>query len=85
MYCAEHRSFQRFGPEVAVEYDPSIVYSRGAPMPNMVAMTVVPISVVLVTVVDGGGGYLCAATEQDVVSFGLVNATAPTECQGGWE
>jgi hypothetical protein len=87
VYFAEHGSFQGFGPEVAVEYDPSIVYSHGSPIANMVSMTVTPTTVVLVTIVDGldgAGGYLCAAIDQDVVTTGRANATMPAQCQGGW-
>ncbi len=84
VFYAENGSFQAFGPDVAVEYDPAIVYSQGSPIPNMVVMTVTPTSVVLVTMVDGSGAYLCAALEQDAVSFGRANATIPSQCQGGW-
>ena len=87
VYFAEKGSFQGFGPEVAVGYDPSIVYSQGSPIANMVSMTVTPTTVVLVTIVDGldgAGGYLCAAVDRDVVTFGRANATMPSQCQGGW-
>jgi hypothetical protein len=53
----------------------------------MVSMTVTPTTVVLVTIadgLDGAGGYLCAAIDQDTVTFGRVNATMPSQCQGGW-
>jgi hypothetical protein len=87
VYYAEHGSFQGFGPEVAVEYDPSIVYSHRSPIANTVSMTVTPTTIVLVTIIDGldgAGGYLCAAIEQDVVTTGRANATMPSQCQGGW-
>jgi hypothetical protein len=87
VYDAENGSFQGYGPDVAVDYDPSIVYSHGAPIANMVSMTVTPTTVVLVTIadgLDGAGGYLCAAIDQDVVTFGRANATMPSQCQGGW-
>jgi hypothetical protein len=87
VYQAEYGSFEGFGPDVAVEYDPSIVYSQGSPIANMVAMTVTPTTVVLVTMIDGldgAGGYLCAAIEQDAVTTGRANATTPAQCQGGW-
>jgi hypothetical protein len=87
VYYAENGSFQGFGPDVAVEYDPSVVYSQGSPIANMVSMTVTPTTVVLVTIADGlegAGGYLCAAVDQDVVTFGRANATMPSQCQGGW-
>ena len=87
VYYAEQGSFQGFGPDVAVEYDPSVVYSQGQPIANMVSMTVTPTTVVLVTIadgLDGEGGYLCAAMNQDVVTFGRANATMPSQCQGGW-
>ena len=88
VYFAEKGSFQGFGPEVAVDYDPSIVYSQGSPIANMVSMTVTPTTLVLVTIVDGldgAGGYLCAAVDRDLVTFGRANATMPSQCQGGWE
>jgi hypothetical protein len=87
VYYAEQGSFEGFDPDVAVEYDPSVVYSQGAPIANMVSMTVTPTTVVLVTIadgLDGAGGYLCAAVDQDVVTFGRANATMPSQCQGGW-
>jgi hypothetical protein len=87
VYYAERGSFQGFGPDVAVEYDPSVVYSQGSPIANMVSMTVTPTTVVLVTMADGfdgAGGYLCAAVDGDTVTFGRVNATMPSQCQGGW-
>jgi hypothetical protein len=51
----------------------------------MVAMVVTPSTVVLLTVVDGGGGYLCVAANADIITFGRVNATTPEQCQGGWQ
>jgi len=48
-------------------------------------MSVSPTTVVLVTVVDPNGGYLCAAAMGDIVTFGRTNATMPAECQGGWD
>lgn len=87
VYYAEHGSFEGYGPDVAVEFDPSVVYSQGSPIANMVSMTVTPTTVVLVTIadgLDGAGGYLCAAVDRDVVTFGRANATMPSQCQGGW-
>ena len=87
VYQAENGSFQGFGPDVAVGYDPSIVYSQGSPIANTVSMTVTPTTVVLVTIVDGLDGasdHLCAAVNQEVVTFGRVNATMPSQCRGGW-
>jgi hypothetical protein len=87
VYYAENGSFQGYGPDVAVEYDPSVVYSQGSPIANIVSMTVTPSTVVLVTIadgLDGAGSYLCAAMDQDVVTFGRANATMPSQCQGGW-
>jgi hypothetical protein len=84
VYYAEHGSFDGFGPDAAAGYDPSIVYAR-APASDMVAMSVSPTTVVLVTVVDPNGGYLCAAAMGDIVTFGRTNATMPAECQGGWD
>ncbi len=85
VYYAEHGSFDGFGPDAAAAYDPSIVYGRGAPAPDMVAMSVSPTTVVFVTVVEPNGGYLCAAAIGDNVTFGRTNATMPAECQGGWD
>lgn len=85
VYAAENGSFQGLTPEVAAEFDPSIVYTEGVPVPSMVAMVVTPTTVVLVTVVDGGGGYLCVAASGDALTFGRVNATTPDQCQGGWQ
>ena len=83
VYYAEHGSFEGYGPEAAQTYDPAILYTE-APASNMVTMSVTPTSVVLVTVVELDGGYLCAAATGDVVSLGRTNAATSTECQGGW-
>ena len=85
VYYAEHGSFEGFGPDAAAAYDPSIVYGRGAPAADTVAMSVSPTTVVFVIVVDPNGGYLCAAAMGDIVTFGRTNATMPAECQGGWD
>ena len=85
VYYAEHGSFDGFGPDAASAYDPSIVYTQGGPASDMVSMTVSPAAVVLVTVVELNGGYLCAAEMGDTVSMGRTNATTPAECQGGWD
>jgi hypothetical protein len=85
VYYAEQGSFEGFGPDAAAAYDPSIVYGRGAPAADTVAMSVSPTTVVFVTVVDPNGGYLCAAAMGDIVTFGRTNATMPAECQGGWD
>jgi hypothetical protein len=85
VYYAEYGSFDGFGPDEAAGYDPSIVYALGAPVPDMVAMSVSPTTVVFVTVVEPDGGYLCAAAMGDNVTFGRTNATMPAECQGGWD
>jgi hypothetical protein len=85
LYYAEHGSFDGFGPDAAAAYDPSVVYGRGAPAADTLAMSVSPTTVVFVTVVDPNGGYLCAAAMGDIVTFGRTNATMPAECQGGWD
>jgi hypothetical protein len=85
VYYAEHGSFEGFGPDAAAAYDPSIVYGRGAPAADTVAMSVSSTTVVFLTVVDPNGGYLCAAAMGDIVTFGRTNATMPAECQGGWD
>ncbi|HET8526165.1 MAG TPA: hypothetical protein VFM81_05950 [Actinomycetota bacterium] len=85
VYYAEHGSFEGFGPDEAATYDPSVVYGRGAPAADMVAMSVSPTTVVFVTVVDPSGGYLCAAAMGDNITFGRTYATMPAECQGGWD
>ena len=85
VYYAEHGSFEGFGPDAAAAFDPSVVYGRGAPAADMLAMSVSPTTVVFVTVVEPNGGYLCAAAMGDSVTFGRTNATMPAECQGGWD
>jgi len=85
VYYAEHGSFEGFGPDAAAAFDPSVVYGRGAPAADMVAMSVSPTTVMFVTVVSPTGGYLCAAAVGDSVTFGRTNATMPAECQGGWD
>ncbi|MCI0633488.1 MAG: hypothetical protein L0206_06160 [Actinobacteria bacterium] len=85
LYAAENGSFEGFTPEVAAGFDPSIAYTEGVPVPDTVAIVVTPTAVVLVTVVDGGGGYLCIAANGEVLTTGRVNATTPEQCQGGWQ
>jgi hypothetical protein len=84
LYYVEHGSFDGFGPDAAAGYDPSIAYAR-APAPDTVAMSVSPTTVLLVTLVEPNGGYLCAAAMGDIVTFGRTNAPMPAECQGGWD
>lgn len=83
-YYAENGTFEGYGPDVAADFEPSIVYTAGAPATGMVSMTVTPTSVVLVTLVERGG-YLCAAADGDLVTFGRSSATTPDQCSGGWE
>ena len=85
VYYAEHGSFDGFGPNAAAAYDPSIVYTEGAAASDMVSMTVSPTAVVLVTLVELNGGYLCAAEMGDTVTMGRTNALTPAACQGGWD
>jgi hypothetical protein len=85
VYYAENGTLEGFGPDTAASYDPSVVYTQGAPASNMVSMAVATTTVVLVTLVEPNGGYLCAAAMGDIVTFGRTNATMPAECQGGWE
>jgi hypothetical protein len=85
LYAAENGSFEGFTPEVAAGFDASIAYTEGVPVPDTVAIVVTPTAVVLVTVVDGGGGYLCIAADGEVLTTGRVNATTPEQCQGGWQ
>ena len=84
-FYAENGTFQGYRPDVAKAFEPSIVYTAGTAAPGMVSMTVTPDSVVLVTEVDRGGGFLCAAESGDLVTFGRSNASAVDECSGGWE
>lgn len=85
VYYAENGTFDGFGPDAAAQYDPSIVYTQGVAAPNTVAMSVSSTTVVLVTVVELNGGYLCAAAMGDIVTFGRTNAAMPADCQGGWQ
>jgi len=85
VYYAENGTFDGFGPDAAAAYDPSIVYTQGTVTTDMVTMYVSSTTVVLVTLVELNGGYLCAAAMGDIVTFGRTNATMPADCQGGWE
>jgi hypothetical protein len=85
VYYAENGTFDGFGPDAAATYDPSIVYTQGAVTTDMVTMYVSSTTVVLVTLVELNGGYLCAAAMGDIVTFGRTDATMPADCQGGWE
>lgn len=84
-YYAENGSFEGYGPDAAKAFEPSIVYTAGAAAPGMVSMVVTPTSVVLVTEVDRGGGYLCAAANGNLLTFGRSNATTAEQCSGGWD
>jgi hypothetical protein len=83
VWYAERGSYEGFGPAEAVEYDPSIRFTSGAPAPGAVTIRVAPDAVVMVTVADGGG-YLCAGANLDVVTFGRGDAATAQDCQGGW-
>ena len=83
VWYAENGTYTGFGPGQAAEYDPSIYFTVGSPAPESVTMRVTPDTVVMVTLASGGG-YLCAATNQDVVTFGRADAVTPQQCQGGW-
>jgi hypothetical protein len=85
LYAAENGSFEGFTADVAAGFDPSIPFTPGVPIPGTVAIVATPTTVVLVTVVDGGGGYLCIAADGEVLTTGRVNATTPAQCQGGWQ
>jgi hypothetical protein len=85
VYYAENGTFAGFGPDAAAGYDPSIVYTQGTVTTDMVTMFVSSTTVVLVTLVEPNGGYLCTAAMGDIVTFGRSNATMPADCQGGWE
>jgi hypothetical protein len=85
VYYAENGTFDGFGPDAAATYDPSIIYTQGTVATDMVTMYVSSTTVVLVTLVELNGGYLCAAAMGDIVTFGRTNAAMPADCQGGWE
>src|SRR5262245_7568874 len=84
-YFAENGSFEGYGPDAARAFEPAIAYSAGAAAPGMVSMVVTPTSVVLVTEVDRDGGYLCAAADGDLLTFGRTNASTADQCSGGWD
>ena len=83
VWYAEKGTFAGFGPAEAAEYDPSIYFTSGLPAPGTVTMRVTPDAVVMVTMAEGGG-YLCAAANLDLVTFGRANAVTAQDCHGGW-
>jgi hypothetical protein len=84
VYFAENGSYQGFDAQVAGHYEASVTYTAGAPAPGVVSVRgVTPTTVVMVTATQDGG-YLCAAAQADVVTFGRADAQAPAQCSGGW-
>lgn len=84
VYFAENGSYQGFDAQVAGQYDPSVTYTAGPAAPGVVSVRgVTPTTVVMVTATEGGG-YLCAAAQADVVTFGRADALSPAQCSGGW-
>ncbi len=84
VYFAENGTYDGFGAQVAGQYDPAITYTSGAASPGVVSVRgVTPTTVVMVTATKDGG-YLCAAEQGDVVSYGRADAPSPAQCSGGW-
>lgn len=85
VYFAENGTYEGFGPAAAAEFSPNVGYSVSSPAPGVVSIRgVTPTEVVLVTVTERGG-FLCAAAEGDLTSFGRSDAQVPGQCAGGWE
>ncbi|HET7237035.1 MAG TPA: hypothetical protein VFK59_11470 [Actinomycetota bacterium] len=83
VWYAENGTYAGFGPAEAAGYDPSISFTAGSPAPGTVTIRVAPDAVVMVTIA-GDGGYLCAAANLDVVTFGRADAATAQDCQSGW-
>lgn len=83
VWYAENGTFEGFDPAEAAAYDPAVRFTAGSPAPGVVTMRVSPQAVVMVTMADRGG-YLCAAADLDVVTFGRTDAPTAQACSGGW-
>ncbi len=82
VYFAENGTFQGYA-EAAGQLEPSISYTTGPAAQGLVSIRgVTATTVVLVT--ETQAGFLCAAANQDIVTFGRADASSPSGCQGGW-
>ncbi len=83
VFYAGNGTFAGFGPQVAAQYDPNVTYTIGPASPGVVSLRgLSPTTVVFVTGTEGG--YLCAAAQGEIVSFGRSDARSPSRCTGGW-
>ncbi|MEX2407153.1 MAG: hypothetical protein WD834_07415 [Actinomycetota bacterium] len=83
VFYAENGSFAGFGPQVAAQYDPTLMFTTGPAVPGVVSLRgLSPTTVVFVTGTDSG--YLCAAAQGEIVAFGRSDAQSPSQCTGGW-
>lgn len=85
MYFAEQGTYEGFGPQVAMGYAPNLTFTAAGPAPGVVGIRGVTATTVVLVTATGGGAYLCAAAQADVVSLGRSNAQTPAQCAGGWE
>jgi hypothetical protein len=84
VHFAETGSYTGFDAEAASSYEPSVTFTSGPPAPGVVSIRgVTPTTIVFVTTTTSGG-YLCAAANNDLISYGRVNALAASQCSGGW-
>ncbi len=84
VYFAEHGTFEGFGPLVGSGYAPTLTFTSGPAEPGVVSIRGLSATTIVLVTATEGGGYLCAAAESEVVSFGRSDALAPAECAGGW-
>jgi hypothetical protein len=83
IYVAENGTFDGYGPDPASSIDPAVTYTTGAPAVGTVTLRVMPASVVMVTLVEGGQP-LCAGVAAGVVTKGRTDASTAEQCSGGW-
>jgi hypothetical protein len=83
VFYVENGTFTGFGPEVAAQYDPTVRFTIGPAAPGVVSLRgLSPTTVVFVTGTENG--YLCAAAQGEMVTFGRSDAQGPSQCTGGW-
>jgi hypothetical protein len=84
VYYAENGTYDGFGPQAATAYDPTLKVTSGPAAPGVVSMRGLTATTVVLVTATEDGGYLCAAADAEVVSFGRSDAPAPSQCGGGW-
>lgn len=84
VYFAENGTFDGLTPQVAADYDPTVIFTVGPAAPASVSMRGLSSTTVVLVTATEEGTYLCASATSEVVSFGRSDAATPAQCTGGW-